>query len=57
MSSPTEKQLDFISDIEEFSDENFKGTSKIEATAYIKKNIETYKLRSMNSHSISNGYF
>lgn len=54
---PTEKQLQFIADIEEFVDERFKGTTKEEATEYISRNIERYKLLTMDNYILENGYF
>lgn len=54
---PTEKQLQFIADIEEFVDEQFKGTTKKEATEYISRNIERYKLLTMDNYILENGYF
>ena len=56
MQNATKKQLDFIASIEEFADESYNGNSKQDATNYIKRNIDTYKLMSMNSHVITNGY-
>lgn len=54
---PTEKQLQFIADIEEFVDEQFKGAAKKEATEYISRNIERYKLLTMDNYILENGYF
>ena len=54
---PTEKQLQFIEDIQEFVGEQFKGTTKKEASEYIGRNIEKYKLLSMDNYIIENGYF
>lgn len=46
---PTQKQLDFIADIEEFVGEKFHGTTLEEASDYISRNIETFKLLSMST--------
>ena len=54
---PTEKQLRFIADIEEFVGEQFRGTTKKEATEYISRNIERYKLLTMDNYILENGYF
>lgn len=54
---PTEKQLQFIADIEEFVGEQFRGTTKKEATEYISRNIERYKLLTMDNYILENGYF
>lgn len=54
---PTEKQLDFIADIQEFVGEPFTGTTKEDATKYISENIEMFKLLSMDSWALENGYF
>ena len=43
---PTQKQLAFISDIQEFVDKSFTGTTKEEATLYISENIEMYNVAS-----------
>lgn len=52
----TKKQLDFIKDIEEFVDEKFTGKTKKEASDYIGRNIEIYKLNSASNWAIVNGY-
>lgn len=41
---PTEKQLKFIEDIQEFTGEVFNGNTKKEASKFISENIEQYKL-------------
>lgn len=48
---PTEKQLSFIHDIEEFVDERFTGRTKREASEYIDRNIEMFKLLSSDEWS------
>lgn len=53
----TQKQLAFISDIQEFVDKPFTGTTKEEATLYISENIEMYKLLTMDNWALENGYF
>ena len=52
----TTKQLEFISVIEEFVDEKFTGKTKKEASDYIGRNIEIYKLNSASNWVIVNGY-
>lgn len=52
----TKKQLEFISVIEEFVDKKFTGKSKKEASDYIGRNIEIYKLNSASNWMIVNGY-
>lgn len=52
----TIKQLEFIKDIEEFVDEKFTGKTKKEASDYIGRNIEIYKLNSASNWVIVNGY-
>lgn len=54
---PTEKQLAFIRNMEEFVGEQFKGTTRKEASEYIDRNIEMYKLYTMDSWALSKGYF
>ena len=41
---PTEKQLKFIEDIQEFTGKVFNGNTKKEASKFISENIEQYKL-------------
>lgn len=48
MCKPTEKQLEFIEEIQNFISEEFTGTTKQEASDYIDRNIELYKLLSMS---------
>lgn len=52
----TKKRLDFIKDIEEFVNEKFTGKTKKEASDYIGRNIEMYKLNSASNWVIVNGY-
>lgn len=40
----TQKQLDFIREIEFFVGEDFKGTTKKEASEYISRNIDEFNL-------------
>ena len=54
---PTQKQLDLIADIEEFVPEKFKGTTKEEASEYISRNIEMYKLVTTDNWALERGYF
>lgn len=49
---PTEKQLSFIHNIEEFVDERFTGRTKREASEYIDRNIEMFKLLSSDEWSL-----
>lgn len=49
---PTEKQLSFIHDIEEFVEERFTGRTKREASEYIDRNIEMFKLLSSDGWSL-----
>ena len=41
---PTEKQIDFIKDIQEWTGKQFTGTTKEEASKFIDENIEEYRL-------------
>lgn len=41
---PTEKQLKFIEDIQEFTGKAFNGNTKEEASKFISENIKQYKL-------------
>ena len=52
----TKPQLDFIEQIEEFVEEEFKGTTKEEANHYINRNIEEFKLKSSSNWLLNNGY-
>lgn len=54
---PTEKQLDFISAMEELGCEKFTGTTKKEASEYISRNIDLYRLYSQDSWCLKRGYF
>lgn len=54
---PTQKQLDFIRDIEEFVEEKFHGTTKREASEYIDRNIELFKLYTTPNWALEHGYF
>ena len=54
---PTEKQLDFIADIQEFVGKPFTGMTKEDAAKYISENIEMFKLLSMDNWALENGYF
>lgn len=54
---PTQKQLDFIADMEEFVPEKFKGSTEEEAIEYIDRNIELYKLLTMDNWALEHGYF
>lgn len=54
--SVTKSQLEFIQMIEEFVDEQFFGSTKEEASQYIRRNIEEYKLKSSSSWILNNGY-
>jgi hypothetical protein len=54
---PTERQIKYIKAIQEFVGEEFTGTTKNEASNYIDRNIEEYKLLSSNKWNVTNGYF
>lgn len=54
---PTEKQLEFIRNMEEFIDEEFEGTTRKEASEFIDRNINKYRLYSMDSWALTHGYF
>lgn len=54
---PTQKQLDFIADIEEFVPEKFTGTTKKEASEYISRNKEQFKLLTTDTWVLERGYF
>lgn len=54
---PTQKQLTFISDIQELVDKPFTGTTREEATLYISENIKMYKLLTIDNWVLENGYF
>ena len=49
MSKPTEKQLEYIEFIQEFSGVLFAGRTKAEASAYIDKNAELARIESIDS--------
>lgn len=57
MSRPTDRQLVFIAAIEEFVDEKFSGTTKEDASEYIDRNIEEYRLASCDAYQLEHGYF
>ena len=54
MNDVTEKQKKFIKDMNEFCCEkfDFKGKTKKEASEYISRNIEEYKLATMDNWQI-----
>lgn len=49
---PTQKQLDFIADMEELGCGEFKGKTRKEASDYISKHIECYKLLQEDSWTL-----
>lgn len=49
MNLPTEKQLNFIKQIEVYCDK-FTGSTKEDASKYISDNIELFKVREANDH-------
>lgn len=53
---PTEKQLDFIDSITEFTGYKFTGTTKEEAREFISAHIEEFKLNSTNNWALEHGY-
>ena len=44
MERPTDKQMELIEDIQEYTDKVFTGNTKEEASVFIDQNIEQYKL-------------
>lgn len=54
---PTEKQFNFIADIEEMTGEKFEGETKEEASEWINGHIDQYKLAITDSYVLSRGYF
>jgi hypothetical protein len=54
---PTKRQLEFIKIMEEFVSEKFTGSTKEEASQYIKRNINEYRLKSISNWAIMRGYF
>ena len=57
INKPTERQIKYIKAIQEFVGEEFTGTTKNEASNYIDRNIEEYKLLSSYKWNVTNGYF
>ena len=55
MNGVTERQKKFIEDMNEFCREkfDFKGKTKKEASEYISRNIEEYKLATMDNWQIA----
>lgn len=54
---PTKRQLEFIKIMEEFVSEKFTGSTKEEASQYIKRNMNEYRLKSISNWAIMRGYF
>lgn len=52
----TDKQRKFIDLMEDFVCEKFNGRTKKEASAYISRNIEQFKVLSADAWAIRNGY-
>lgn len=52
MSKPTEKQLAFIEEMQEFGCPEFKGKTKKDASEYINKHIEYYKLQQLTDWNL-----
>jgi hypothetical protein len=57
LESPTEKQLELIDSIEEFTPHHFTGATKQEASAFITLHIDEFRLESMDSWALEKGYF
>ena len=53
---PTNKQLNFIMIIENEVGVEFEGTTKEEASKYIKDNIALYRLFTTDTWALENGY-
>lgn len=56
MSEPTKTQLDYIRDIEEYVEEPFSGTTKNEASEYIERNRDDYRILSAGDWALERGY-
>lgn len=54
--SPTQKQLDFIESITEFTGYTFDGITKEDAAKFISAHIQEFKLNSTNTWALENGY-
>lgn len=54
--APTQKQLDLIESITEFTGHGFHGTTKKDASKFIAAHIEEFKLNSTNTWALDNGY-
>lgn len=54
---PTQKQLDFIADIEEAIGEKFKGETREEASGWIDEHIDQYRLLTADDWVLKKGYF
>ena len=49
LDKPTEKQLELIADIEEFCKEKFDGETIEDASEYIDRNMQEFKLNTMDN--------
>ena len=49
LNKPTEKQLELIADMEEFCKEKFVGETIEDASEYIDRNMEEFKLNCMEN--------
>lgn len=54
---PTQKQLDFIADIEEAIGEEFEGETREEASEWIDEHIDQYRLLTADDWTLKKGYF
>lgn len=56
----TPRQRAFIEDMNEFCEEKFNldaAPTKSQASAYISRNIDEFKLKTMSEWALKNGYF
>lgn len=54
---PTDRQLKLIETMQEFGCPLFCGTTKEEASEYIDKHMEQFKLATTSNWALDNGYF
>lgn len=54
---PTEKQMNLIKTMQEFGCPLFQGKTRGEASVYIVKNMDTYKLNEISDWVLERGYF
>lgn len=53
---PTHKQLELIESMQEYVGELFKGETKADASEYISRHMDAYKLLSADQWIYKNGY-